>query len=53
MLHFCDDEKMIVYLETNKENNVTLYNHYGFQLQETKMVPGSSVQHYAMVRNPD
>ena len=53
MLDFCDDEKMIVYLETNKENNVLLYNHYGFQLQETQMVPGSSVQHYSLVRNPD
>ena len=53
MLRFCDDEKMIVYLETNKESNVLLYNHYGFQLQETNLVPGSSVQHYSMVRNPD
>ena len=53
MLHFCDDEKMIAYLETNKESNVQLYNHYGFQLQETQMVPGSSVQHYSLVRNPD
>lgn len=53
MIHFCDDVKMMAYLETNKESNVPLYNHYGFQLQETKMVPGSSVQHYSMVRNLD
>ena len=53
MLCFCDDEKMIVYLETNKESNVPMYHHYGFELQETKMIPGSSVEHYSMVRNPD
>ena len=53
MLRFCDEEKMIIYLETNKESNVLLYDHYGFQLQETIMIPGSSVQHYSMVRNPD
>ena len=53
MLQFCDDEKMIVYLETNKENNVSLYDHYGFRLRETNPVPGSSVQHYSMVRDPD
>ena len=53
MLRFCDDEKMIVYLETNKESNVPMYHHYGFELQETKMIPGSSVEHYSMVRNPN
>ena len=53
MLCFCDDEKMIVYLETNKESNVPMYHHYGFELQETKTIPGSSVEHYSMVRNPD
>ena len=53
MLRFCDDEKMLVYLETNKESNVPMYQHYGFELQETKMIPGSSVEHYSMVRNPN
>ena len=53
MLDFCDDEKMIVYLETNKEINVPMYHHYGFELQETNMIPGSSVMHYSMVRNPN
>lgn len=53
MLDFCDDEKMIVYLETNKEINVPMYHHYGFKLQETNMIPGSSVMHYSMVRNPN
>ena len=53
MLRFCDDEKMLVYLETNKESNVTMYHHYGFELQETQRIPGSDVAHYSMVRNPN
>ena len=52
MLDFCDNEKMLCYLETNKESNVTLYQHYGFQLAEEKPVPKSDVMHYAMTRNP-
>ncbi|MBR5014541.1 MAG: GNAT family N-acetyltransferase [Bacteroidales bacterium] len=53
MLRFCDDEKMIVYLETNNDSNVPLYRHYGFELQETNTIPGSSVEHYSMIRNPN
>ena len=53
MLDFCNDEKMVVYLETNKENNVSLYEHFGFRLRETNQIPGSSVSHYSMVRDPE
>ena len=52
MLQFCDDEKMLAYLETNKQSNVELYRHYGFTLVKEERVPKSSVTHYAMVRNP-
>ena len=52
MLEFCDRENMVCYLETNKEKNVSLYQHYGFQLAEQKIVPKSNVMHYAMTRNP-
>ena len=52
MLDFCDDEKMVAYLETNKESNVGLYRHYGFDLMKEEVIPGTSVMHYAMVRNP-
>ena len=52
MMEFCDDEKMITYLETNKESNVMLYNRFGFELRETNLVPGSPVLHYSMVRDP-
>lgn len=52
MLQFCDDEKMVAYLETNKDKNVTLYNHYGFELKKEELIPKTSVMHYAMVRQP-
>ena len=52
MLQFCDDERMVAYLETNKATNVGLYQHYGFDLMNEGLVPKSSVMHYAMVRNP-
>lgn len=52
MLDFCDNEKMVSYLETNKEKNVDLYRHYGFQLKKEANIPKSNVIHYAMVRSP-
>ena len=52
MLNFCDNEKMIAYLETNKQANVSLYNHYGFELKKEEVIPKSTVTHYAMVRYP-
>ena len=52
MLQFCDDEKMVAYLETNKEGNVSLYRHYGFELRKEEWIPKSTVTHYAMVRYP-
>lgn len=52
MLEFCDREKMVAYLETNKDVNVSLYNHYGFELKKEEIIPKTTVTHYAMVRNP-
>ena len=52
MLQFCDDERMVAYLETNKEANVGLYKHYGFDLMKEELIPNTPVMHYAMVRHP-
>lgn len=52
MLDFCDSEDMIVYLETNKEKNVSLYEHYGFELKRKALIPKSDVTHFAMLREP-
>ena len=53
MLEFCDKENIVTYLETNKESNVSLYEHFGFELSKKEQIPKSSVMHYAMVRTPD
>ena len=53
MLNFCDMENMVCYLETNNEKNVSLYQHYDFNLAEQKLIPKSNVMHYAMTRNPN
>ena len=52
MLKFCDDERMVAYLETNKDLNVGLYQHYGFELMKEEQIPKTPVMHYAMVRKP-
>ena len=52
MLQFCDEEKMVAYLETNKGSNVGLYEHYGFNLMREELIPKTPVTHYSMVRNP-
>jgi ribosomal protein S18 acetylase RimI-like enzyme len=52
MLQFCDDERMLAYLETNKAANVGIYQHYGFDLMREEQIPKSTVMHYAMVRKP-
>ena len=52
MLEFCDKENIVTYLETNKEINVSLYEHFGFKLSKKELIPKSPVMHYAMVRNP-
>ena len=52
MLQFCDDEKMVAYLETNKAVNVSVYQHYGFDLMKEEVIPRTPVTHYAMVRYP-
>ena len=52
MLQFCDDEKMVAYLETNKASNVDLYKHYGFDLKREEPIPKTDVTHYSMVRTP-
>ena len=53
MLEFCDKENIVTYLETNKETNVSLYEHFGFEVSKKELIPKSPVMHYAMVRKPN
>lgn len=51
MLKLLDKQNKGCYLETNKKENVSLYEHFGFKLMEEGMVPKSNVKHYAMRKN--
>ena len=51
MLQFLNEQNKGCYLETNKKENVNLYEHFGFKLMEEGMVPKSNVKHYAMRKN--
>ena len=53
MLNFCDEENMMAYLETNKGQNVGLYQHFGFELMREEQIPKTNVMHYAMARKPN
>jgi len=50
MLKYFDNENQSCYLETLKEENVELYQHYGFKLVEKVEVPGTDMTLYAMFR---
>lgn len=52
MLAYFDRTKQDCYLETMKENNVSLYEHYGFELVETTTIPKTDITMYAMLRKP-
>ncbi len=52
MLEYFDRSGSDCYLETFDDENVPLYEHYGFTLCETVKVPGSDLVLRAMLRKP-
>ena len=52
MLDFFDATGQSCYLETNKDCNIALYEHFGFALMEATVIPNTDVVHYAMRREP-
>ena len=52
MLDFFDSTNQGCYLETNKECNISMYEHFGFKLMERGTIPGTDVKHFAMYRAP-
>jgi ribosomal protein S18 acetylase RimI-like enzyme len=52
MLERLDAKGMPCYLNTQNENNVGLYEHFGFRVVDRQVIPGSSIMHTAMVRKP-
>ena len=52
MLEFFDATGQSCYLETNKDSNIAMYEHFGFQLMEKGVIPQTNIAHYAMRREP-
>ncbi|OPX65005.1 N-acetyltransferase [Methanoregula sp. PtaB.Bin085] len=52
MLERLDARGFPCYLNTQNEKNVGLYEHFGFRVVDRQMIPGSSIIHTAMVRDP-
>ena len=50
MFNYFDKTEQDCYLETHSEENVKLYEHYGFDLLDISFIPKSNVKHYAMLR---
>ncbi len=46
-----ESERLPCYLETHRQENVSLYEHFGFRVLETVELPGSSVRQWCMLKN--
>lgn len=49
-LKWLDSKKVACYLETQKEINVDIYNHFGFSLKSTDTLPKKTASQFAMLR---
>lgn len=49
ILEWMDKNHYSVYLETDKAVNVEMYEHFGFQVVDICMVPGSQIKQYGML----
>jgi GNAT superfamily N-acetyltransferase len=47
-----DAEGLPCYLETQNPENVLIYRHYGFEVAEKGIIPGTKVGQWAMLRQP-
>ena len=52
MLAHLDENKMHSYLEAQSESNVSLYEHYGFEVLAEGVVPDTDIPHWDMMRPP-
>jgi ribosomal protein S18 acetylase RimI-like enzyme len=52
MLGRLDAEGTPCYVDTQDEDNVGLYEHFGFSVMEASTVPGTEFPLWAMVRQP-
>ena len=52
MLARFDKAALPCYLETQKEENVSLYQHFGFSVIKESIIPGTSITIWLMLRKP-
>lgn len=52
MIYRADRENLPCFLETNTEENTRIYRHFGFEVIEESLVPGTDVMNWAMLRKP-
>lgn len=50
ILNWFDSEKIACYLETQKDVNVDIYNHFGFVLKSIDTLPNKNIKQFAMLR---
>lgn len=50
MLDRIDEAGLPCYLETLEEQNVRLYEHFGFVVAEESAIPGTNLTNWAMLR---
>jgi len=52
MLSYIDEEGLHCYVETEGEKNVSMYQHFGFEVVDEFVVPGTNDKLVAMLRKP-
>ena len=52
MLARIDEAGLPCYLETLEEENIRLYEHFGFTVAEESAIPETSLTNWAMLREP-
>lgn len=53
ILSWLDSEKIACYLETQKDVNVDIYNHFGFVLKSVDTLPSTNIKQFAMLRKQE
>ncbi len=52
MLDRLDRKRLPCFVETHAEINVPIYQHFGFEIMDESVVPGTDIGHWAMGRKP-
>ena len=52
VLEKADSDGMACYLDNTKEQNLPVYRHFGFDVTEEYTIPGTSINLWAMIREP-